>query len=86
MPRDVLAEMAEDGDFPKRHLANPVLLRMLGDVGGQRVLEAGCGNGYFSRMLARRGAHVTGVEPALALFDFAVSHEQRSASAAASRR
>jgi 2-polyprenyl-3-methyl-5-hydroxy-6-metoxy-1,4-benzoquinol methylase len=76
MPHEVLAEMADDGDFSKRHLVNPVLLRMLGDHSGQRVLDAGCGNGYFSRMLARRGATVTGVEPASPLFDFAVHQEQ----------
>ena len=76
MPHEVLAEMADDGDFSKRHLVNPVLLRMLGDLGGQRVLDAGCGNGYFSRMLARRGATVTGVEPASALFEFAAHKEE----------
>jgi 2-polyprenyl-3-methyl-5-hydroxy-6-metoxy-1,4-benzoquinol methylase len=76
MPQDVLAQMADDGDFSKRHLVNPVLLRMLGDVSGRRVLDAGCGNGYLARMLARLGAHVTGVEPATALFDFAVGAEE----------
>jgi 2-polyprenyl-3-methyl-5-hydroxy-6-metoxy-1,4-benzoquinol methylase len=75
MPRDALAAMAVDGDFCKRHLVNPVLLRMLGDVRGRRVLDAGCGNGYFSRMLARSGAAVTGVEPAAALFEFSVESE-----------
>ena len=76
MPREVLAEMAEDGDFSKRHLVNPVLLRMLGDLSGRRVLDAGCGNGYLSRMLARHGATVTGVEPAGALFEFAAGEEE----------
>lgn len=76
VPYGVLAGMADDGDFSKRHLVNPVLLRMLGDVGGRRVLDAGCGNGYLSRMLARRGARVTGVEPADALFEFAVHSEE----------
>jgi len=76
MPRAVLKQMAHDGDFAKRHLINPVLLRMLGDLPGQRVLDAGCGNGYLSRMLAERGAHVVGVEPGQSLFDFAVEKER----------
>lgn len=75
MPRAVLEETAHDGDFAKRHLLNPVLLRMLGDLPGQRVLDAGCGNGYLTRMLAERGAHVVGVEPGQSLFDFAAEQE-----------
>jgi SAM-dependent methyltransferase len=75
MPRVVLEETEHDGDFAKRHLVNPTLLRMLGDVRGRRVLDAGCGNGYLSRMLAERGAQVVGVEPGQVLFDFAVEKE-----------
>lgn len=75
MPRAVLETMEQDGDFAKRHLVNPVLLRMLGDVRGRRVLDAGSGNGYLSRMLAERGAQVVGVEPGQALFDFAMEKE-----------
>jgi 2-polyprenyl-3-methyl-5-hydroxy-6-metoxy-1,4-benzoquinol methylase len=76
-PRAELEEMAEDGDFAKRHLLNPVLLRLLGDVRGRRVLDAGCGNGYLSRMLARSGARVVGVEPARSPFEVAVDREAR---------
>ncbi|GAA1552705.1 hypothetical protein GCM10009827_086770 [Dactylosporangium maewongense] len=75
MPRTLLEQMAHDGDFAKRHLINPVLLHMLGDVAGRRVLDAGCGNGYLSRMLAGRGARTVGVEPGQSLFDFAVEQE-----------
>ncbi|WP_432825079.1 class I SAM-dependent methyltransferase [Dactylosporangium sp. CA-092794] len=75
MPRDALRATARDGDFAKRHLINPVLLRLLGDVTARRVLDAGCGNGYLSRMLAGRGARVVGVEPGRSLFDFAVERE-----------
>ncbi|WP_116203951.1 class I SAM-dependent methyltransferase [Amycolatopsis circi] len=69
--RESMEATAESGDFSKRHLGNPVLLRLLGDVRGRRVLDAGCGNGYFSRILAGRGAEVTGVEPAESLISFA---------------
>ncbi|MCH7810564.1 MAG: methyltransferase domain-containing protein, partial [Chloroflexi bacterium] len=34
-------------------------LDLLGDVKGKRVLDAGCGEGRFSRTLAERGAKVT---------------------------
>jgi 2-polyprenyl-3-methyl-5-hydroxy-6-metoxy-1,4-benzoquinol methylase len=74
-PREVLDAMEPDGDFSRRHLLNPALLRMLGDVRGQRVLDAGCGHGYLCRMLAVRGAQVTGVEPAQALYDYATEQE-----------
>ncbi|MEU0804981.1 class I SAM-dependent methyltransferase [Streptomyces sp. NPDC005970] len=75
MPREVMEAMEPDGDFAKRHLINPVLLRMLGDVRGRCVLDAGCGQGYFSRMLATRGAHVTGVEPTDAMFAYSQEKE-----------
>jgi 2-polyprenyl-3-methyl-5-hydroxy-6-metoxy-1,4-benzoquinol methylase len=72
---DALEATAEDGDFSKRHLVNPGLLRLLGDVGGRRVLDAGCGNGYFSRLLATRGAQVVGLEPTATMCGFAQEKE-----------
>lgn len=40
----------------------PSFLEVIGDVAGLNVLDAGCGEGYLSRILARRGAIVTGVD------------------------
>ncbi len=74
-PCEILDAMESDGDFCRRHLLNPALLRMLGDVNGRRVLDAGCGHGYLSRMLAVRGAQVTGVEPAQTLYGYATEKE-----------
>jgi SAM-dependent methyltransferase len=37
-------------------------LRLLPDVAGWDVLEAGCGTAYVSAWLARRGAHPTGLD------------------------
>lgn len=65
----------DEGDFGRRYLLNPTLFNMLGDVRGRRVLDAGCGQGYLCRLLARRGAVVTGVEPADSLYRYAVGRE-----------
>ena len=39
-----------------------IMLAMLGDVQGIGVCDLGCGEGYLSRILASRGALVTGVD------------------------
>jgi len=79
MPRAALDAMEPYGDFAKRHLLNPVVIRMLGDVRGRRVLDAGCGQGYFCRMLAGLGAEVTGVEPGESLIGYAREKESERA-------
>ena len=38
------------------------LLDVLGDVAGLEVLDAGCGEGYLARVLAARGARITGID------------------------
>lgn len=42
----------------------PPFLEVAGDVTGCTVLDAGCGEGVVSRLLAERGAVVTGVDVA----------------------
>ena len=44
--------IGEGNDFVN-HLIWPATARMLGDVDGQRVLDAACGNGLYARRLAR---------------------------------
>ncbi len=55
-------QIGDDGDRNRRFLVHPVLWQMLGDVKGQRVLDAGCGTGYLSVLLAKAGASVTAVD------------------------
>lgn len=52
-------EAGDAGVWHQRHDIDPVVVRTLGSVRGKKVLEIGCGNGYFSRRLARAGASVT---------------------------
>lgn len=45
-----------------REILNPCIERLMGEVQGQRILDAGCGEGYLSRIYAQKGAKVLGVD------------------------
>jgi SAM-dependent methyltransferase len=40
----------------------PAMLALLGEIGGKRVLDAGCGAGVLAEAMLARGAEVTGIE------------------------
>lgn len=40
----------------------PYILELLGDVRGEKVLDAGCGGGFYSLWLSERGAKVWGID------------------------
>src|SRR2546427_5214790 len=50
------------GDINREWVIDPALLEILGNVRGFKVLDAGCGTGYLSRLLAKAGASVDGVD------------------------
>ncbi len=69
-------KQGDEGDLWHRTLIDPGLLGALGDLSrGTRLLDVGCGNGYLSRRLARRGAHVVGIDVASALIRRALARE-----------
>ncbi len=77
VPQELVESFGGDGDFTRQHLLNPAIFSCLGDVAGRRILDAGCGQGYLCRLLARKGAIVTGVEPAEPFYCYAVEREQQ---------
>src|SRR5438270_447775 len=74
----VIEKFLHDGDFWRKHVLNPVLLHLIGDVTNKTILDAGCGQGYLSRMLAAQGAKVTGIEPAEGLVLYAKEQEKKN--------
>ena len=52
----------ETGDKSHSLIINPVVERFLGDLNGKTVLDAGCGNGYWTRRLSRTAKKVIGVD------------------------
>lgn len=75
-PREFAKEFGENGDFARQFMLNPVIFKLLGDYRGKVILDAGCGQGYLSRLLAKGGAFVTGLEPAEPFINHAIEQEQ----------
>ncbi len=76
IPQEHAANFGDEGDFTRKYLLNPVLFDLLDDVTGKTILDAGCGQGYLARLLARKGATVTGVEPTEVFYTYAQQREQ----------
>lgn len=51
------------GDPNRLLLLDDVMLGLCGDVAGLDVIDIGCGEGRFCRMLGQRGARMTGIDP-----------------------
>ncbi len=52
----------EHGDLHREVLLNPSLFSLVGDVKHKDILDAGCGEGYLSRIFAKSGASVVAVD------------------------
>lgn len=67
-----------ENDLNRCDLLDPIILEVLRDVKGKRIMDAGCGDGYLSRKLAKLGASVTGVEISYKMLSFAVEEQKRT--------
>ena len=62
-------------DYYRSDFFGPAQVEMCGDVDGMRLIDVGCGSGYFAREMAHRGARVTGVDISPRMIALAERHE-----------
>jgi 2-polyprenyl-6-hydroxyphenyl methylase/3-demethylubiquinone-9 3-methyltransferase len=66
-----------EGEMRPLHDLNPVRLEYVeraGPLAGLRIVDVGCGGGLLAEAMARRGAHVTGLDLASELLQVAELH------------
>jgi SAM-dependent methyltransferase len=74
---DSWEDFVEQGkDYARYYIHGRELLRTIGPVRDRIILDVGCGQGFFSRQLARRGGRVTGVDWSIRMLESARQHER----------
>jgi 2-polyprenyl-3-methyl-5-hydroxy-6-metoxy-1,4-benzoquinol methylase len=63
----------EHRDRYRNEVTDPAMLHAIGEPAGLDVLDAGCGEGYLSRILAKKGANATGIDSSTKLIEAARS-------------
>jgi len=71
------AEVRKGNDLAREFINNPAFLEFIGDLVGKEVLDAGCGEGYNTRILAGRGARMTGIDVTPRMIELARAEERR---------
>jgi 2-polyprenyl-3-methyl-5-hydroxy-6-metoxy-1,4-benzoquinol methylase len=71
------ALVGEAGDIYHSTYINPVILKILGNIKSKKILDLACGQGYFSRILVKRGAAVTGIDNSDELLEIAKAKENK---------
>jgi len=70
------SEVGDDGAWHQIHSIDPQMFELIGNIKGKQVLEIGCGNGYFARKLAIKGAKVIGVDISRKLLSYGIRKEK----------
>ncbi len=74
---DAYAQGQSSGrDYYRYEFFGPAQVAVCGEVRGMRLLDVGCGSGYFAREMARRGARVTGIDISPRMIEHARGEEE----------
>lgn len=66
-----ITRSAEGGDFSRQYVLDTPMMARAKAAGAQEVLDVGCGEGRFCRMLGDVGMQTTGLDPVPAMLDAA---------------
>ncbi|MFX1478333.1 MAG: class I SAM-dependent methyltransferase [Promethearchaeota archaeon] len=78
MIREIFMTRGVDaGDINREFIIDPALWKLIGEVEGLKVLDAGCGNGYLTRGLARKGAIAVGVDISQHFIEYCTKREEK---------
>jgi SAM-dependent methyltransferase len=72
----VWIQRCRDGESNREGMLDRWMLDTLGDVTGQKIVDLGCGEGRFCRMLSSQGAsHMLGVDLCVSLIEAAIAQK-----------
>ena len=74
MAEDWIRQSQDSESSHREGMLDGWMLDAVGEVSGRKSIDLGCGEGRFSRMLAERGAVVTGVDLCRPFIEFAKDH------------
>ncbi len=72
------AEVRAGHDRAHELFTSPHFMEFLPDLAGLRVIDLGCGEGRYTRLFARRGARMTGIDISPRMIDLAQQEEARA--------
>ncbi len=65
-------------DYFRDELNNPAMFYLIGNVKNLTVLDVACGEGYNTRLLAKKGAKIVGIDSSRKLIEAAKSQETKN--------
>lgn len=71
------SEKFETPNYSKEYFRRPIILKNLDNIKGKKIIEFGCGSGYWTRLLSGKGAKCVGVDNSKEQIERAIEEEKR---------